>query len=168
MANMRNPKTLDEASDPTAILGLNQSAREGKVLGIGLCSLNPSGCYDIVKGISLHLQNTPFVRVKYSDNPAAKPREEFFFELPKVYQFLDTPPQFNTNCDTVFFTGCNVTYESMFSILDSLSTQYQFTNIRYVYQIVPPHHLESNRSKLETSLHFFENSPYQRESWISG
>ena len=171
MANTRN--TLKEASSPTAILELSRSAQEGNgnVLGIGLCGLNPSGCYDIAKGISLQFQNVPFVRVEYSNNPLAFLTQLFGIQLPQVYKFLDIPPQFNTKCDTVFFTGCGMESTSMSSILNSLSQQYQFTNIRYVYQIVPPHHPENMagyKNILENTLRFFKNSSYQFRFMYSG
>lgn len=177
MANTRNTNTLEEASSPEAILELSQLAREGKVLGIGMCHLNPSGCYDIAKGISLQLQNAPFVKVQYKDDPRTEPGSALAMRFlgispKKVYQPLNAPPQLNvTSYDTVFFTGCVKRSSGMLAILNLLSQHYQFTNIRHVYQIAPPHHPKGrpgDESDMAKTLQFFKNTPYQYRFIYSG
>ncbi len=154
MAHTRNISTQAEVSDSTQILELSQAAQQGKVLGFGLCDLNPSGCFDIAKGLSFQLYNSPFIRV-----------QDGIFE----WKFLDAPPQAKPNYDTVFFTGCGAIVHKMFCILNSLSREYQLTKIRYVYQIIPPH-LEDwvTKKELDQNVSIFANSPYRYRYMTSG
>lgn len=176
MAAGRNRGKPKIKADSKALLELGQSAREGKVLGIGLCNSNPSGCYDIAKEIGSKLHNIPIVKVQCVVDPTIDPRvallSSMFGEpVPCSYEFLDQPPQFNTKCDTVFFTGCGMDSSSMPAILNILSQQYQFTNIRYVYHISPPHHPENMlaiQSDAEDAAEFFKSTPYQYRLLYSG
>jgi hypothetical protein len=176
MANTRNKKEAKEKALNSAenIRNLIQSARESKVLGIGLCSLNPSGCYDIAKRISLQLHNVPFIRVQYVTLETVLFHSTASTATKKKYTFLDEPPKDSTKYETVFFTGCGIAFSRMSFILNALSTKYQFTNIQYVYEISPPHHSTprcmkqwQSASKEKAQL-FAENTSYQYRLLYSG
>jgi hypothetical protein len=124
MLTLREEKEVTSRST-TAILTLSQKAKEGKVLGVGMCVMLPSGCFDIAKGISQQFADVPFIRVKVDQGMGPK--------------FVDYPRR-NPECDTVFFTGCALSLETMVPVLSGLSQFYYFTQIKYVYGICPPHH----------------------------
>lgn len=175
MTQSRNEVTQEE-ENLSQILRLSQSTQEGKTLGIGLCSLNPSGCFDIAKGISLQLQNAPYIRVHSKKDPSLDwttvlLHEMYGLEIPRIYDFLDIPPKLSVTCDSVFFTGCCINFDSMTYILKSLQSNYGFNDIRYVYQIMPPHHpevVENYKFLLNQKLRFSRITPYQYSFMFSG
>ena len=135
---------------------LNQAAQDNTVLGIGTCWHNPSGCYDILKGITSQLHHTPFVQIYINRDLQRQPG---------WFTFLNEPPQSATKYTTAFFTGCGLDDTSMLSILNILANQYKFTNIKYSYLIVPPQ--ASTESRLDSyqwmsfaSTQKFKDSPY--------
>jgi hypothetical protein len=114
-----------EAKTSMGYLELSQAARENNLVGFSVCVMNPSGCFDIAKGVSAQFPRVPYFRV---------------FRPDKDSNFLDKPSSgFNASFDTVFFTGCNL-ISSILPILTTLRVTYQFTKIKYVYQIEPPHY----------------------------
>jgi len=162
-SGLTNPVVKLEPPLPAMALEFSQAAREGRVLGIGLCGFQPSGCYDIANHISSQFPNVPYVRAEYTN--------QLFWV---VFNFLDQPKP-NATCDTVFFTGCGLTAHGMLPLINSLVQTYKFTNIKYVYHIVPPHlafeeKIQNFQKALDQGKHIFShhNSPYQFRLLHSG
>src|SRR5687768_12800092 len=74
------------------ILELGKAARAGKVLGIGLCGLNPSGCFDIANGIGEQFAKVDVIRIQYEIDS---------FGVTNKLVFLDYPKP-NPECETIF------------------------------------------------------------------
>lgn len=124
---------------------------EGTILGIAMCGMNPSGCFDIGKDLSF--SSASLIRVLYAG------------EFPLyTYKFIDSPKK-NSTYTSVFFTGCGLEQASMFLILNSLSTAYQVTGIKHVYKIIPPHHASHieryYKPESEDDKKFFRKKGYE-------
>src|SRR5579872_71208 len=86
-----------------------------------------------------------------------------------IFEFFNVPSEYNKICDTVFFTGCSAYAKSIILSLDYLAQQYQFTNIKYVFRIVPPHHEKNFWEDVpDGGLSLVENKPYEYRVLSSG
>lgn len=125
--------TPSDAGLSDEVVQLSKLIHEGTILGIAMCGMSPSGCFDIGKDLSF--PNAPLIRVEYAENFPSY-----------TYKFIDRPKK-NSTYSSVFFTGCGLEKVSMFVVLQLLSMTYQVTGIKHVYKIVPPHHADDHIEK---------------------
>lgn len=142
---------------PTMALDFAESAQAGKVLGIGVCGINPSGCFDIAKGLSAQFSNVPYVRSQVITTSLLTGFGVLSIE---GHEFLDDPAKYAA-AETIFFTGC-VTSERMLGLLGGLTEKYKFTSIKHVYNIVGPHHsfeatIQRYQNQLKMQKHHLSN-----------
>src|SRR5690348_4908001 len=111
----------------SSAFALSQFIQKKEILGVGLCRLDLSGCYDIGRVMCLQL-SIPYIRVQYDSKNSA---------LSAISG--DLPTQSSKKYKAIFFTGCQAKIESMATIVDLLSREYRFTELHHIFHITPPH-----------------------------
>ncbi len=120
-------------------LELSQYARQGKVFGVAFCNMDPSGCYDVIQGLSEALYDFSYVRVQSKLPTIQQNTDPHEIDSTQYLSYLDTPTE-NSSCEALIFTGCEAQYDHMDHIVYSLCYTYHFSQIQCIYYIATPDH----------------------------